>query len=558
MLRKGDVFAGYAIQRVLGQGGMGTVYLAKHPRLPRLTALKLLNPELYSDTEIRGRFEREADLVARLDHPNIVTVYDRGAEDEQLWISMQFVPGADASCADVNVLAPGRAVQIVGDTAKALDFAHANGVLHRDVKPANILLAKAPIGQPERVLLTDFGIAGVRDSDTTLSSAGSITATLAYAAPEQLLGLPLDDRADQYALACTLFWMLTGVGPYSGGNPAAVINGHLYGPVPSVCHTRPGIPPALEGVLARALAKRSTDRFGSCSEFAAAARWALSSSGPQYPHPPNGSAHTAHPAPGRPPVGTTPPHHAPTNHLPPHPASQHGPPSHHAAPYGLPPHHAAPHHAPQQPAWASPTQPRAAPTHTASPATQQQSTPPHPTPLQATTAYTAHPQAVSPHVVSPTAQQFTPPQATTAYAAHPQSEPPRRASPAAHRPVPMPSETRAPQDNSVPADHSAPHGTENSPQAVVMPTSLTSPTPSAPHSTEVSPAQPGQAGNAMAAGAVGTPPSSAAPRMPLPPRRNPRPGTIALPDIRARPARSTPPDSARRGGRQPPEPPPPP
>ncbi|MFE7799942.1 protein kinase [Nocardia sp. NPDC057440] len=559
VLRKGDVFAGYAIQRVLGHGGMGTVYLAKHPRLPRLTALKLLNPELYSDTEIRGRFEREADLVAQLDHPNIVTVYDRGAEDEQLWISMQFVPGADASCADVNVLAPGRAVQIVGDTAMALDFAHANGVLHRDVKPANILLAKAPIGQPERVLLTDFGIAGVRDSDTTLSSAGSITATLAYAAPEQLLGLPLDDRADQYALACTLFWMLTGVSPYSGGNPAAVINGHLHGPVPSVCHTRPGIPPALDGVLTRALAKRSADRFGSCSEFAAAARWALSSSGPQHSHHPNGSPRTAHPAPGLPPVGTTPPHHAPANHLPPHPLPQHGPRSHHAAPYGPPPpHHAAPGHAPQQPAWASSAQPQAAATHAASPATRQQSTPPHPTPPQATTPYTAHPQVVPPHAASPTAQQFTLPQSTTAYAAHRQSESPRPASPAARRPVPMPSETRAPQDNSAPNDHSVPQRTENSPQAVVTPPSLASSTPSARHSTEVSPEQQGRAGNAVPTGSAATPPSAAAPRMPLPPRRKPRPGTIALPDIRARPARSTPPDSARRGGRQPPEPPPPP
>ncbi|MEV6432098.1 protein kinase [Nocardia sp. NPDC051463] len=550
MLRKGDVFAGYAIQRVLGQGGMGIVYLAKHPRLPRLTALKLLNPELYSDTEIRGRFEREADLVARLDHPNIVTVYDRGAEDEQLWISMQFVPGADASCADVNVLAPGRAVQIVNDTAMALDFAHANGVLHRDVKPANILLAKAPIGQPERVLLTDFGIAGVRDSDTTLSSAGSITATLAYAAPEQLLGLPLDDRADQYALACTLFWMLTGVGPYSGGNPAAVINGHLYRPVPSVCHTRPGIPPALDGVLARALAKRSADRFGSCSEFAAAARWALSSSGPQHPHHPNGSAHTAHPVPGRSHVGTTPPHHGPTNQLPPPPAPQHGPPSHQAAPYGLPPHHAAPHHVPQPSAWPSTAPPQAAPTHTASAATQQQSMPPHPTP-----PYPAHPQVLPPHAATPTAQQFTPPHNTTAYAAHPQSEPPRPASPAARRPGRMPPETRAPQDNSVPDNHSAPQGTENAPQAAVR---TTSPTPSTSPSTEVSPEQQGQAGTTMPGGPAGTPPSSAAPRMPLPPRRTPRPGTIALPDIRARPARSTPPDSARRGGRLPPEPPPPP
>ncbi|MFQ6391960.1 serine/threonine-protein kinase [Nocardia sp. KC 131] len=394
MLQKGELFAGYAIQRVLGQGGMGTVYLAKHPRLPRLTALKLLKRELYSDIEIRGRFEREADLVAQLDHPNIVTVYDRGAEDEQLWISMQFVPGADASCADVNVLAPGRAVQIVGDTAKALDFAHANGVLHRDVKPANILLAKAPIGQPERVLLTDFGIAGMRDGDTTLSSAGSITATLAYAAPEQLLGLPLDDRADQYALACTLFWMLTGLGPYPGTGPAAVINGHLYGQVPSVCRTRPGIPPALDGVLARAMSKRPTDRFASCSEFAAAARWALSSGGRGYS-----------PSPGQ--------------------SGQHG--------------------------------------------------------------------------------------------------------------------------------HSAPRGNWT-PTIAAPPTSATPPTPPASQPTEIPHGRPERAGAGVSRASA----EPVVPRMPLPPRRTPRPGTIALPDIRVRPIRSAPPRADRQGGQQPPEPRPPP
>ncbi|WP_156095121.1 serine/threonine-protein kinase, partial [Nocardia lijiangensis] len=246
MLRTGEIFAGYVVKRVLGQGGMGTVYLAQHPRLPRLTALKLLDRELYGDHEIRGRFEREADLVAQLDHPNIVTVYDRGAEDEQLWISMQFVPGSDAASADVDVLAAGRAVQIIAETAAALDFAHANGVLHRDVKPANILLAKAPIGQPERVLLTDFGIAGMRDADTTLSSAGTITATLAYAAPEQLSGASLDHRADQYSLACTLFWMLTGNVPFPGATPAAVMNGHLAAPVPPLSRSRRGLPPALD------------------------------------------------------------------------------------------------------------------------------------------------------------------------------------------------------------------------------------------------------------------------------------------------------------------------
>ncbi|WP_433658701.1 serine/threonine-protein kinase [Nocardia sp. CA-128927] len=332
VLQTGDVFAGYVIKRVLGHGGMGTVYLAQHPRLPRLTALKLLKRELYSEVEIRRRFEREADLVAQLDHPNIVTVFDRGTEDQQLWISMQYVPGADASCADVNVLAPGRAVQIISDTAIALDFAHANQVLHRDVKPANILLAKAPIGQPERVLLTDFGIAGVRGSDTTLSSKGSITATLAFGAPEQLMGQPLDDRADQYSLACTLFWLLTGEAPYPGRNPAAVVNSHLYAPLPVLSRMRPGLPPTLDGVLARAMAKRPADRFADCAQFAAAARHALAVGAPRHPTH-GGFTHNRPPAPipptrtfpsqpDRPPHSTVPPGQTGTRA----PARESGPP----------------------------------------------------------------------------------------------------------------------------------------------------------------------------------------------------------------------------------------
>ncbi|NEW45584.1 serine/threonine-protein kinase [Nocardia cyriacigeorgica] len=356
MLAAGDEFVGYTIRKVLGRGGMGTVYLAKHPRLPRLTALKLLNRELYTDNEIRRRFEREADLAAQLDHPNIVTVYDRGAEDRQLWISMQFVPGADASIADVNVLAPGRAVQIIAETAAALDFAHANRVLHRDVKPANILLAKAPIGQPERVLLTDFGIAGMRDSDTTLSSADTITATLAFAAPEQLTGAKLDHRGDQYSLACTLYWLLTGDSPYSAASPAAVINGHLSAPVPRLSRVRPGLPPGLDDVLARALAKGPVDRYSSCTEFAAAARRALGTSGAQqhytgwlptpgpYVPPRHGSAG---PAPHHGNAG--PPHRHPTP--PPHPVApsrgvplyrypqRPAPGPHGAPPPGVPPHH---------------------------------------------------------------------------------------------------------------------------------------------------------------------------------------------------------------------------
>ncbi|KAF0847833.1 serine/threonine-protein kinase [Nocardia caishijiensis] len=289
MLATGDVFAGYAIERQLGRGGMGSVYLARHPRLPRQTALKLLNPELFSDDEIRARFEREADLAAQLDHPNIVTVYDRGVDDGRLWISMQFVDGVDAATIEHPVPAP-RALHIIEGTAAALDHAHRNGVLHRDVKPANILLADA--NGPERVLLTDFGIARPRDDVHHLTQTGTFTATLAFASPEQLTGAPLDHRADQYSLACTLYSLLTGRAPYEATNPVLVIQGHLQSPPPSVHGHRPDLPVALDAVLARALAKRPADRFDSCAEFAAAARRALTGTGAQ----PTVFAHRAGPA----------------------------------------------------------------------------------------------------------------------------------------------------------------------------------------------------------------------------------------------------------------------
>ncbi|MFE6920641.1 protein kinase [Nocardia sp. NPDC057663] len=284
MVSDGTVFAGYTIDRQLGRGGMGSVYLARHPRLPRWTALKLLNQELYSDKEIRARFEREADLVAQLDHPNIVTVFDRGVEGDQLWISMQYIDGVDASTLDPRTLPPDRAVQIIGETAAALDYAHRAGVLHRDVKPANILLARS--NSQERVYLTDFGIARLRDDSGHLTETGSFTATLAYAAPEQLTGAALDHRADQYALACTLFSLLTGTAPYESASPAAVITGHLQAPPPPVSPRRAGLPPVLDAVMARALAKRPADRFTSCEEFVDAVQRALRT-------PPTGARPTA-------------------------------------------------------------------------------------------------------------------------------------------------------------------------------------------------------------------------------------------------------------------------
>ncbi|MEV6364903.1 protein kinase [Nocardia asteroides] len=278
MITDGAVFAGYTIDRQLGRGGMGSVYLARHPRLPRQTALKLLNPELFADTEIRARFEREADLAAQLEHPNIVTVYDRGVEHGHLWISMQFVDGVDAATIAHPVPAE-RALHIIEGTAAALDHAHRNGVLHRDVKPANILLAEAD--GKERVLLTDFGIARPRDDVHHLTQTGTFTATLAYASPEQLTGAHLDHRSDQYSLACTLYSLLTGVAPFEDTNPVLVIQGHLQSPPPSLRAHRPDLPAALDAVLSRALAKRPADRFDTCSEFAAAARRALSGTGAQ-------------------------------------------------------------------------------------------------------------------------------------------------------------------------------------------------------------------------------------------------------------------------------------
>ncbi|GAB4588535.1 serine/threonine-protein kinase [Nocardia sp. IFM 10818] len=295
MLSNGDVFAGYVIERQLGRGGMGSVYLAKHPRLPRMTALKLLNREMVFDKEIRARFEREADLVAQLDHHNIVTVYDRGLEDGQLWISMQYIDGVDAASVNPQSLPPERAVQIIAETADALDYAHRNQVLHRDVKPANIMLARSTGGKGERVYLTDFGIARLRDESTHLTQTGTFTATLAYASPEQLTGSALDGRSDQYSLACTLFWLFTGAGPFSATNPAAVIQGHLQNPPPPLSSARPGLPVGLDAVLAKAMAKRPEERFDSCSDFAAAARRALAS--PSSPVLPLVNPRTAPPMP---------------------------------------------------------------------------------------------------------------------------------------------------------------------------------------------------------------------------------------------------------------------
>lgn len=275
----GTIVGGYRIERILGAGGMGSVYLAKHPSLPRMDALKILSPELSRDPEFRARFEREANLAAGLDHPNIVSVYNRGEEDGQLWIAMQYVEGTDASAEmarDPRSMNPPRALRIITEVGKGLDYAHRKGLLHRDVKPANFLLSSVDVdGEDERVFLTDFGVAKSNDDASELTQTGSFLATIAYAPPEQLSGASLDHRADIYSLACSFFKLLTGRNPYPATQPAMVMMGHLHEPPPRVTAVAPGLPPALDGVFAKAMAKNVGERYRTCREFTDAAAGAL-------------------------------------------------------------------------------------------------------------------------------------------------------------------------------------------------------------------------------------------------------------------------------------------
>ncbi|QIS09057.1 serine/threonine-protein kinase [Nocardia arthritidis] len=305
----GTIVGGYRIQRVLGQGGMGTVYLAKHPSLPRMDALKVLSAELSQDREFRGRFEREANLAAGLDHPNIVSVYNRGEEHGQLWIAMQYVDGTDASAElarDPHSMNPLRALRIISEVGKGLDYAHRKGLLHRDVKPANFLLSAAD-GEEERVLLTDFGVAKSSDDTTELTQTGSFVATIAYAPPEQLSGAPLDHRADIYSLACSFFKLLTGRNPYPSTQPALVMMGHLHEPPPVATAVNPGLPAAVDHIFAKAMAKNPAERYSTCREFTDAAANALKpgynpvSTNTSPPTPSRSSTRTARPpTPGQP------------------------------------------------------------------------------------------------------------------------------------------------------------------------------------------------------------------------------------------------------------------
>lgn len=271
-LADGTTFAEYTIVRRLGTGGMGEVYLAQHPRLSRQDALKVLLPEVSADTEYRERFHREADIAAGLWHPHIVEVHDTGEFDGQLWLSMDYVDGTDADSLLTERflvgMPPAEVAKIIMAVAEALDYAHGRKLLHRDVKPANILIA-SPGSDDERILLADFGIARRTDETSKLTQTNMTVGTVMYAAPEQLLGSPLDGRADQYALAATAYHLLTGTPPFQHSNPAVVISQHLTSSPPKIGDRRPDLSD-LNEALAKGLAKDPGDRFARCVDFATA------------------------------------------------------------------------------------------------------------------------------------------------------------------------------------------------------------------------------------------------------------------------------------------------
>jgi serine/threonine-protein kinase len=253
---------------------MGVVYLAEHLRLKKRVALKVLAPELAEDEAYRERFERESQMAAALDHPNIVTVHDAGEVEGLLYIAMRYVEGSDLArlLRTEGPLEAPRALWILGQAAGALDEAHASGLVHRDVKPANILLAPARQGDGERVYLTDFGLAKEWASPARLTRSGYFVGTIHYSSPEQFRGDPIDGRTDVYSLGCVLFECLTGRVPYDRGQDAAVMFAHLQDRPPSVRSIRPQLPSALDQVIGTAMAKDKEDRYPTCGQLIDAAR----------------------------------------------------------------------------------------------------------------------------------------------------------------------------------------------------------------------------------------------------------------------------------------------
>jgi len=273
----GTELAGYRIEGIAGEGGMGIVYRATQLALGRPVALKLIASELAADVSFRDRFKRESQLAALIDHPGIIPVYEAGEADGLLFTAMRFVDGPDLQqLLGREHLEPARAVAIVSQIAAALDAAHRRSLVHRDIKPANILLADE--GGEEHAYLTDFGLSKRTGTTSALTQDGSFVGTLDYVAPEQIRGEHFDGRADVYALGCVLYHALTGVVPFDRDSEVATMQAHLNDPPPRLSAAAPGVPAGIDAVIERALAKDPADRFATAGELAAAARDALDGS----------------------------------------------------------------------------------------------------------------------------------------------------------------------------------------------------------------------------------------------------------------------------------------
>jgi hypothetical protein len=275
VLGPGSQVAGYLLERQIGTGGMAVVYQARDVRLGRLVALKVMAPALAGDETFRLRFVREAQTAAAVDHPHIIPVYEAGEAGGILFIAMRFVGGGDlrSQLRREGPLTPDRVMAAIAAVASALDAAHAAGLVHRDVKPAN-MLRDTRLGRPDHVYLSDFGLSkGMQSSQLTGSS--QFLGTPDYTAPEQIEGAAADGRTDQYALACSAFQLLTAAVPFARSESWQTVWAHLNTPPPTLTALRPELHPAVDAVFARAMAKSPPDRFPDCRAFADALGSAL-------------------------------------------------------------------------------------------------------------------------------------------------------------------------------------------------------------------------------------------------------------------------------------------
>lgn len=290
----GTKIAGYRVEREIGRGGTAVVYGARDLRLDRPVALKVLAPQWVRNDTFRRRFTHESRVAAALDHPHIVPVFEAGETDGVLYIAMRYVAGLDLRdlLARDGPLSVKTALRIAAQVASALDAAHEHDLVHRDVKPGNILVARGTDSDhPEHVYLTDFGLTKKSLSLTGLTTVGEFVGTLDYVAPEQISGRPVDGRCDLYSLACVVHETLTGRPPFQRDDEMALLWAHQYDQPPALSERRPGTPAAMDGVLARALAKVPEDRYGSCLEFVTALRATAQDVG--HAHPPTQVNHRA-------------------------------------------------------------------------------------------------------------------------------------------------------------------------------------------------------------------------------------------------------------------------